>query len=835
MPNLKVAGRTLFKTPFVTLVAIASLALGIGANAAIFSLFNQLLLRPLPVRQAEQLVNLVAPGPKPGGQSCGTASTRDNCDDVFSYPMFRDLERQQTTFTGIAAHVLFGANLAYKGQTLNGRGVLVSGGYFPVLGIQPAVGRLLMPADEPSIGESHVAVLSHAYWQSRFASNPSVVGETLVVNGRPLTIVGVAPRGFEGTTVGVSPKVFVPLTLRSEMQTTYKNFDNRRSYTLYLFARLKPGVTIAQAHASLDPLYHAIINDVEAPLQRGMSEQTMARFRAKPILVEAGARGQSSIPRNAGPPLRILLGVSAFVLLIACANIANLLLARAIGRAGEMAVRLSIGASRAQLAVQLLTESLLLAVCGGAAAVLVAQWTLNLIASLLPTFATAGVDWTVDRGVLLFTGATAMATGLLFGLFPAVHSTRPDLAVVLKAQAGQPSGARSAARFRWALATTQIALSMALLVSAGLFTKSLLNISRVDLGANIEHVVTFGVSPALNGYSPQRTAEFFTHLEDELAALPGVTAVSDALVALLAGDNWGNDVSVEGMTPGPDTDMNSRYNEVGPGYFQTVGMTLLSGREFTRADATGAPKVAIVNQAFAKKFNLLPNPVGRHIGSSGKPPDTEIVGFVRDASYSDVKRAPPPLYFRPYPQGDAIGLGSLTFYARTAQNPDDFIANIPKIVSSLDPGLPVEDLRTMPEQIKQNVFLDRLITVLSAAFASLATLLAAIGLYGVLAYTVSQRTREIGVRMALGAAPARVRAMILRQVGVMTTVGGAIGLAAAVSLARLARSQLFELSGYDPAVLSASACALVAVALLAGLVPAHRAAQIDPMRALRYE
>src|SRR5262252_4103242 len=249
MPNLKFAGRTLFKTPFVTLVAIASLALGIGANAAIFSLFNQLLLRPLPVRQAEQLVNLVAPGPKPGGQSCGTASTRDNCDDVFSYPMFRDLERQQTTFTGIAAHVLFGANLAYKGQTLNGRGVLVSGGYFPVLGIQPAVGRLLMPADEPSIGESHVAVLSHAYWQSRFASNPSVVGETLVVNGRPLTIVGVAPRGFEGTTVGVSPQVFVPLTLRSEMQTTYKNFDNRRSYTLYLFARLKPGVTIAQAHA----------------------------------------------------------------------------------------------------------------------------------------------------------------------------------------------------------------------------------------------------------------------------------------------------------------------------------------------------------------------------------------------------------------------------------------------------------------------------------------------------------------------------------------------------------------------------------------------------------
>jgi predicted permease len=835
MRNLKYAIRTLRRTPFVTVVAILSLALGIGANAAIFSLFNQLLLRPLPVTEPDRLVNLVAPGPKPGQQSCGNASTRNNCDDVFSYPMFRDLERQQAAFTGLAAHVLFGANLSYKGQTLSGEGVFVSGSYFPVLGIRPAAGRLLTTDDDSAVGESPVAVLSHAYWQSRFASDASVVGQTLIVNGRTLTIVGVAPRGFEGTTLGSTPKVFVPMTLRSSLQPTYKNFENRRSYTWYLFARLKPGITIDQAHASLEALYRPIVKDVEAPLQKGMSPQTLERFRNKPIQLEPGARGQSSIPSSAGPPMRILLGVSAFVLLIACANIANLLLARAIGRTGEMAVRLSIGASRRQLASQLLAESLLLAAAGGAASVVVAQWTLNLIASVLPPFATAGFVWTVDRGALVFTGIVAIATGLLFGLFPAIHSTRPDLAVTLKGQAGQPSGARSAARFRFALATTQIALSMALLVSAGLFTKSLMNISRVDLGAKVDHVVTFAVSPSLNGYGPTQTADLFARLEDELAALPGVTGVTDSLVAFIGGNNWGNDVSVEGMTPTPDTDMNSRYNEVGPSYFSTLGMTLLSGREFTRADVKNAPRVAVVNEAFAKKFNLLPNPVGRHIGNPGKAPDTEIVGFARNANYSNVKQTPPALYFRPYAQGDALDIGSLNFYVRTAQDPNDFIANIPKLVAKLDSNLPVEDLRTMPEQIRQNVFLDRMIGVLSAGFATLATLLAAIGLYGVLAYTVSQRTREIGVRMALGAAPSRVRGMVLRQVGVMTAIGGAAGLIAAVSLGRLAESLLYQLKGWDPVVLVSAAIALVAVATLAGWLPAHRAAQIDPMRALRYE
>jgi len=835
MSNLKFAFRTLFKTPFVTIVAIVSLALGIGANAAIFSLFNQMLLRPLPAAEPNRLVNLLVPGPKPGSQSCNQASTRGNCDDVLSYPMFRDLEREQQVFAGLAAHRVVSANIAYGGQTVNGDLLLVSGSYFGVLGIQPAVGRLIGPGDDRIIGESPVVVLSHGFWTTRFAADRGLLNQTMIVNGQAMTIVGVAPRGFTGTTIGAEPKVFVPLTLRKPVNPWSERMDNRRNYFLYVFGRLKPGVSIEQARASLDPQYRAIVNDVEAALQTGMSPQTLARFKTKPILLEPGARGQSAIPNTARPSLRLLLGVTAFVLIIACANIANLLLARSAARAGEMAVRLSIGASRGRLVFQLLTESLLLAVLGGIAGMFVAQWTLDLIASLLPNFAATTLDFHVDRTAMLFGAALTIGTGLLFGLFPAIHSTRPDLVSSLKGQAGQPSGARAAARFRTSLATAQIALSMALLVSAGLFTKSLMNISRVDLGVKVDNVIMFGLSPELNGYTPARTKQLFERLEEELAALPGVNGVTSALVPLLGGSNWGNDVAVEGFPAGPDTDTNSRFNEVGPEYFRTLGVPLIAGREFRRADGAGAPKVAIVNEAFAKKFNLGRDAVGRRIGNRGDKEglDTQIVGLVQNAKYSEVKREVPPLFFRPYRQDDR--LGNITFYVRTSLDPEQFLPNVPKVVAKLDANLPVEDLRTMPQQIRQNVFLDRMISVLSAAFAGLATLLAAIGLYGVLAYTVSQRTREIGLRMALGAAPSRVRGMVLRQVGVMTIVGGVIGLTAAIWLGRLAQSLLFEMKGYDPVVLVSAAAALSVVALGAGFVPAHRASQVDPMQALRYE
>jgi predicted permease len=831
MPNITFALRTLFKTPFVTVVAIVSLALGIGANAAIFSLFNQILLQPLPVPEPARLVNLAAPGPKPGSSNCNQAG---DCDTVFSYPMFRDLETVQTPFTGIAAHVNFGANLSARGQTQNGQGMLVSGSYFPVLGLTPAIGRLLTPEDDRVVGESHVIVLSYAYWQSRFALDPAVVNQTLIVNGQTMTIVGVAPKGFEGTTLGVKPQVFAPITMRGFSQPS-KTFDNRRNYWAYLFARLKPGVSIEQARTAMSTPYHTIVNDVEAPLQKGMSPQTMARFQAKPILLEDGRRGQSQVTQNAKVPLLLLLGVTGFVLLIACANIANLLLARGASRAGEMAVRLSIGAGRGQLVRQLLGESCLLALFGGAGGLLVAQWTLNAIATLLPAEAVDTITLRIDPQVMLFSGALALGTGVLFGLFPALHSTRPDLISSLKGQSGQPSGARSAARFRTVLATAQIGLSMLLLVSAGLFTRSLANVSRVDLGLNADNIITFAISPSLNGYTPERSRQLFERVEDEIGALPGVVAVTSSSVPLLAGSNWGNEVAVEGFKAGPDTDSGSRFNETGPGYFATLGIPVLSGRDFTRRDGATTAKVAIVNEAFAKKFNLGRDVVGKRMSRDGRdtPLNIEIIGLVKNAKYSDVKKEIPPLFFKPYRQDETIG--SINFYVRTGGDPVTVLSSVPKAIARLDPNLPVENLQTLPDQVRRNVFLDRFISVLSASFACLATLLAAVGLYGVLAYTVSQRTREIGLRMALGAAPSRVRRMVLQQVGMMVLVGGVFGLVGAIGLGRFAQSLLFELQGSDPMILAGAAVALSVVALAAGFIPAHRASQVDPMSALRYE
>ena len=831
MARLRFAFRMLFRTPFVTGVAIVSLALGIGANTAIFSLFDQVLLRPLPVRDPARLVELASPGPKPGSNSC---SQEGECTAVFSFPMFRDLEADHAAFAGLAAHRDFGVNLAYRGQTLATAGLEVSGGYFSVLGVAPALGRLIEPGDVTTPGEAHVAVLSFDYWQVHFGANPAVLNDTMLVNGQTMTIIGVAPRGFHSTTFAFGPAVFVPITLRALLDPPFKDFDNRRNYWIYLFARLKPNQTMAQASNAINATYHGIITTTEVPLQKGMSSATMAIFRDKVVALSSAVSAQGSTATQSRTPLTLLVAVVAVVLVIACANIANLLLARSAGRAGEMAIRLSIGASRRELVTQLLFESCLLALMGGLAGLLVSRVTLTLIVSeLLPPQSSTLVNVGVDTRVLAFTVLLSAVTGILFGVFPALHSTRPDLASTLKGMSGQPSGAKSAARFRWLLVTAQIALSLALLAAGGFFVKSLIKIGAVDLGIRSDELVTFAVSPQRNGYTPARAKVLFEQIEDRVGAIPGVSGVTGSIVGLIQGDNWGSSVAVEGFKSGPDTDTNARTNEGSPGYFRTLGIPLLSGREFTRADTAGAPKVAIVNEAFARKFGLGQNAVGKRMSTGEAKLDMEIVGLVKDAKYSDVKLVPPPMFVTPYRQDDTVG--ALTFYARTSLTPDAVLGQIAPVLAKLDPNLPIENAHTMAHQIQDNISEDRLMTTLSAGFAVLATILAAVGLYGVLAYTVSQRTREFGLRMALGADPGRVQRLVLAQVGWMAALGSLIGIGAALGLGHLAQSELYEMRGNDPETVALATVVIALVAFVAGFVPARRASRLDPMRALRYE
>jgi predicted permease len=833
MRQLGFAARMLLKTPFVTAVAVLSLGLGIGANTAIFALFNQILMRPLPVESPEALVNLGAPGPKNGSTSCNNSG---ECDEVFSYPMFLDLAAQQQVFTGIAAHRIFGANIGYQNQTLPVDGVEVSGSYFTVLGLRPALGRLIAPEDTATSGGAAVAVLSADYWVTRFSQDVGVLGRTVVVNGQSLTVVGVAPHGFDGTTRGTRAKIFVPITLRGSMEPPFAGLGDRGYYWVYLFARLTPSVSIDAARAGINAQYGVILQQVELAQQKGLSDAKQAEFVARRVTVVDGRRGQSSIFRQAATPLTVLQVVTCVVLLIACANVANLLLARAAGRAGEMAVRLSIGASRGQLVRQLLLESCLLAGLGGIAGLLILGWTVGIMTASLPFGSLDPSATHLNWGVLLFASGLSMATGVIFGLFPAFHATRPDLASVLKGQAGQPSGARAAARFRTSLVVVQIALSMGLLASAGLFGKSLLNVSRVDLGVEIDRVITFSLNPQSNGYTVPRAQELFQQVLGRISAIPGVAAASAARVPLLGNSNSSTSIAVEGYVPAPDERMSTNINETAPGYFRTVGMPLLSGRDFADSDVAGAPKVAVVNEAFARRFKLGANPVGRRMrrgGDDQSPYDMEIVGLVRDGKYSRVRDAVPAVFFTPYRQNERIG--ALAFYAKSSGKPDALVAAIRPLIASFDPNLPVQRLQTMPEQVAQNVSSDRLMSELSASFAGLATVLAAIGLYGVLAYTVSQRTREFGLRMALGADPVSVQWLVLRQVCWMTFGGGAIGLGLAMGTGRLAKSLLFEMGSADPAVMVSSALMLALVALAAGFIPARRASRIDPMRALRCE
>jgi len=830
--DVRYAVRGFALRPAFAVVVIATLAVAIGANVAVFSLYDQLMLRELPVSRPGELVNFAATGPKGGFVMCGG---QGSCDETFSYPLFRDLEKVDGPFAGIAASKIFDTNVAFGERTALASTLLVSGRYFATLGIGPALGRVIDSQDTAVAGEASVAVLSYDYWNTALGADPSVIGKTISVNGTPLEIVGVAPRGFTGTTIGERPQLFVPLTFPwFRAPGVPPVHDNRFAEWVYLFARLKPNVSIEEAQAAINVPYHALINDFDASTAPIRRDQVDA-YRAKTLLLKPGAQGQSSAPSNARTPLAVLFAATATILLIACANLANLMFARGAGRIGEMAVRASLGAGPQRLIGLLCVEALLLAGSAALASLPVAYGLLQAAGLAIPRYLMAAPDLSLNvRAVGAAFGIATLCT-LLFALAPMLKLAMTDPAPVLQASGARAFGGKAVGRFRFGLATSQIALSMLLLVLAGLFTQSLANIARIDLGMQTESLLTFGVAPNLSGYTAQHSAQVFELIEQQLKQQPGVVSVTASMVPLLGGWEWGTSLEVEGYEAPAGGDQSTNMTYAGTDFLKTLGIPLLAGRDFTEADAMDRPKVAIVNQSFASKYHLGANPIGKRFGTSPGKLDYEIVGLFKDAAYNQVKGPFAPLFAIPWRQSAQSGAQGMNFYVRAAQAPEALLASIPKIVAHIDPNLPAMNIETLATQVRKNVQTDWLLTAVAGTLAGVATLLAAIGLYGVLSYTVAQRTREIGVRLALGADPRQVRGMVLKQVSWMALIGVPVGLLGAVAIGRLAAGLLYDLAPTDPAAMLAGAALLTSVVLGASYLPARRASRVDPVVALRSE
>jgi predicted permease len=822
------SARNLSKRPTFAAVVILTLAFGIGVNVAVFSLFEQILLRPLPVPAPDRLVNLTDPGPDYARRSSNESG---NLDSVLSYPLFRDLERLQEPFTGIAAHRIFEASLSTGDQAREARGILVSGSYFPVLGLRPAAGRLLGPQDDRVDGEAESVVLSHEYWQAAFGSDPQVLGSTLIVNGKPLNVVGVGPPGFHGTTLGARASVFVPITFRwTDGPGSIPEHADRDYQWAYLFARLGPGVDRQQAEAAINQSYRAVLSEVDAQLLPNVDAQQREAFLTKKLVLAPGARGQSSALSSMGDRLALLFAASGVVLLLCCANVAGLMLVRGSTRSGEIAVRASLGATRARLAALLLCDSLLLTVPAAIASLPIAWLTLRGIASGMPGIPAAAFEVELDLDAALAAIGIAVSSVLVFGLFPAWGLMRTGPSAILQANGARQTSGKHVTRFRAVLATTQLGLSVALLAMTGTFAQSLANIARIELGLDVDALVTFSMSPQTSGYSAEARTRLFERLEQELAALPGVTSAASSSVPLLGFSVRGGDAAVG---RGENVVRGATYvNVVSSGFFATVGMPLLAGREFGATDAATSPSVAIVNRRFAERFGLGQDAVGQHLTSSGAV-DAEIVGVAGDAKYEGVRNEIEPQLFLPRGQSNAPGVAS--FYVRSSRPAADLMNAIRDTVAGVDRIVPINGLRTMRQQVRENLGVERFVAGASSTFAMLATLLAGLGLYGVLSFSVAQRAREIALRLALGARANGIRRMVLRQVVPMVVAGIVFGTIAAVMLSRLASGLLFGVEPGDPLALAGAAAVLAAVAVGAAYFPARRAAAIDPINALRYE
>src|SRR5256712_178410 len=852
---MKYGLRMLAKNPAFAAVAVLSLALGIGANTAIFSLIDAVLLKMLPVQNPHQLVLLdwASHGwPNDIMHSLSGNMNRDKSGRLtstsFSYAGYEQIRARNHVFSSVLALAGNGSelNVGYNGEPRWSQGQLVSGTFFPTLGVQPVLGRVLTP-DDDRIGASAVAVISYGYWQRRFGRDPAILGRTITVNGVPVSIVGVGPPEFYGVQPGRAVDVWLSLHTQPQVEPRWSEgppaaaslFEARDNWWVLIMGRMKPGMSEQQVRAELDVI-----------LQQSMAAEVKPTTKAETVPhlgVESGSKGLDYLRGEFSEPLFILMTVVGLVLLIACANVANLLLARAASRQKEIAVRLAIGAGRWRLVRQLLTECLLLAALGGVVGLVLAFWGTDLLVALMASGRDAfSLSVTPSPRVLAFTAAVSLLTGVLFGLSPALRSTQVDLTPALKESAGTLLGVTQGKRglrlgLGKTLVVTQVALSLLLLVGAGLFVRTLTNLENVNAGFDQRNLLLFGIDPTQDGYKGQRLVGFYQELTRRIKSLPGVHSVTMSTSTLIGGGVSINSVSIPGYTPKPGQknavgELEAYLNRVGPNFFETLGIPLALGRTIGEGDTEAAPKVAVVNQTFARQFLSGGNPVGRRIGFGDEKTagDTEIVGVVGDAKYSDLRREVPPTVYVPCLQ-DLKWLGPINFEVRTVGDPMQMASAVRRVAQDLDSNLTLYQIRTQVDQINMSLFQERLFARLTSFFGMLAALLACVGVYGIMAFAAAQRTREIGIRMALGASRGGILGMVLRETCLLVAIGIAIGILVALGASRLISTLLFGLKPTDPLTISVAALLMVAAAVFAGYVPARRAARVDPMIALRYE
>lgn len=826
--------RTMAANPLFTAMAALSLALGIGANTAIYSFMDAIMLRALPVANPEELVvfnwhtkDYPPVAHKFSGDAFNDPRTGYTSGN-FPLPALADLHGSNGVLSSVFAFSGVGRlTVEVQGQAEMAGGLLVSGDFYRGLGVRPALGRLIDEDDDRA--GSNVVVLSYAWWQRRFAADPNVVGQSLLVARIPFTIIGVSAPGFFGVAPGRSPEIYVPLhsdALRTASRTANQRFVDRNYYWVEMMGRLKPGIGIPQAQAALAIQFHQFVE----------STATSDKERADlpELLLQEGGSGIDSLRRQFSKPLLALMTMVGLILAIACANIANLLLARATARRREMAMRLSLGASRARVVRQLLTESVLLATIGGLLGVLIAVAGIRFITLLL---ANGQDNFTPHPGINLhvlgFTLCLALFTGILFGLAPALQAAKLDLTPALK-ETRSSLGRRTRPGLGHALVVSQIAISLLLVIAAGLFVRTLSNLESAELGFNRDHVLLFTVMAGQAGYRDTALVRFYEDLRKRFLAIPGVRNVSLSDSALISDTYSSSGVAIPGAPP-TGAPASTFVLRVGPSFFATMQIPVLLGREIGEHDTTGSPPVAVVNEAFVKRYFPGEDPVGRQFELGGKAKvSLEIVGVAKGARYQSLKQAVPPVVYVPYNQDLAV-LNQVYFEVRTIGAPMALANTVRQIVKEIGPRVPVFNVTTQSAQIDRTIGAERTFAELCTCFAALALVIASVGLYGTMAYAVARRTSEIGIRMALGAARPRIIWMVLREVFALAAAGLTIGLAVAWATSKFVDSFLFGLKHDDPVSIAVSALVLIAAASLAGFAPAWKASRIDPMAALRCE